>query len=591
VTTPPRPDGYGDRSPFGPRPKLSGVHRTFPLLGSLREYRTNDLRSDIVAGVTVGALALPSGMAFADIAGLPPVAGLYALLLPTVAYTLFGSSKQLIVGPEAAGASLVAAAVAPLADGDPARYAALAATLALLVGAIFLVAWAIRFGFVADYFSRAVLVGYLTGIGINLIAGQLDELTGIATSGETALQKLWTFLTNLSEIDAQVALVGGVSLTALLLLKRFTPRIPGPLVVVVAGVATSAALGLAGRGIPVIGAIPSGLPSIQLPSLRSGDVLSLLPGAIGIFLVSFGDVILTGRSIAGRHGEHVRANQEMFALGVANGAASITQAFAVGASGSRTAVNDDSGGRTQLSGLFAAATIAIVLLFLTGLMTDLPSAVLGAVIVAAAIGLLDPGAWRSLAAVARREVVIAAVAALGVLSIGILRSLVISVALALLDAILCSARPHDAVLGYVERLDRWADVSVHPSARIVPGIVVYRLNGRLFFANATYVRGRIAEAIDGAPTEVRRLVLDCEGLTGLDASGLDALGQVIDDLERTGILLELARLRHDLVDLLDTAALLDRIGRDHLHPTVRAAVAAAPDGGADRDPGGPSDAR
>ena len=390
-------DAYQEASPFQPAAQKALVHRVIPVSAELSGYGGGTLRRDLLAGVTVAALALPSAMAYAELAGLSPVAGLYALLLPTLAYTLLGSSRQLIVGPEGSIAALVATAIVPLAADDPQRYASLAALLALLVGGVFLVARLARMGWVADYFSRAVLIGYIHGVAVVLIVGQLGKLFGLDIAAQDPIPQLVEVIRELPELSVITTVVAACCLVPLLLLRWRVPKLPGALLVVVLAIAASWVLQLADHGVAVVGAIPPGLPSVAIPSLHLGDALSLLPAALGIFLVSYSDEILTARSFAGKHGQHVRADQELAAMGVANLAAGITQAFPVGASGSRTAVNDQMGSRTQISGLLGGGAIAVVLLFLTEPMQYLPKATLGAVIVFAAIGLVDIPAWRGLA--------------------------------------------------------------------------------------------------------------------------------------------------------------------------------------------------
>jgi SulP family sulfate permease len=468
----------------------------------------------------------------------------------------------------------VATALIPLAAGDPKRYASLAALLALLVGGVFLVARVIRLGWVADYFSRAVLIGYIHGVALVLICGQLGKLLGLDIAAQDPIPQLVEVIRELGALSASTTVVAACCLVPLLLLRWRVPKLPGALLVVVLAIAASWILGLADHGVATVGEIPSGLPGLALPNAPLGDALSLLPAALGIFLVSFSDEILTARSFAGKHGQHVRADQELAAMGVASLAAGITQAFPVGASGSRTAVNDQMGSRTQLSGLIGAAAIALVLLFLTTPMQYLPKATLGAVIVFAAIGLVDLPAWRGLARASRVEVAIALATMVGVVLVGVLEALIIAVALSIVDVVRRSATPHDAVLGWVERQGRYADVRLHPRARVTPGVLVYRLDDRLFFANSSYVRGRIHEAIDGAPTPVRWLVFDAEALTHIDATGVDALESLVRSLRKEGITFVLARLKDPMRQTLREAGILELIGVDHIHPTVRAAVEA-----------------
>ena len=336
--------------------------RTFPVSTSLAGYPKRNGRHDLIAGVTVAALAIPSAMAYAELAGLSPVVGLYALLLPAVAYAFLGSSRQLVVGPEGALSLLVAVSVAPLAAGNPSTYAALAAMLGLLVGAIAVVGRIIRLGWVADYFSRSVLVGYLHGVAVVLVCGQLGKLFGVPIAAEDPLPQLKEFFTELDQIHGLTLLVGAVSIGVLLLLKWKVPKVPAALLVVAAGIAASAAFDLTAHGVATVGHIPAGLPSFHWPSVGVGKTLDLVPAAAGVFAVGFADAILTTRSFAGRNGQHVDANQELLAFGSANVAAGLTQGFPVGASGSRTAVNEQVGGRTQVVGLVAAAVAALVLL-------------------------------------------------------------------------------------------------------------------------------------------------------------------------------------------------------------------------------------
>jgi high affinity sulfate transporter 1 len=524
--------------------------------------------------VTVAALAVPSAMAYAEVAGLSPVNGLYALLLPTIAYVLLGSSRQLIIGPEGSISTLVAAAILPLAVAGSDEAAGLAAMLALMVAMCFGAAWALRLGWIADYFSRPVLVGYIHGVIIVLIIGQLGKLLGLSIDASEPLAQLREVLGDLPGASGATVLVGLAALAALLALRRLMPKLPAALLVVAASIALSWMLDFESHGIAVIGAIPSGLPSFEIPSPPLGDVAQLVPAALGIFLVSFADEILTARSFAGKHNQHVRGSQELLAMGAANAAAGVTQGFSIGASGSRTAVNDDMGARTQIAGLFGAFTVAIILVFLTAPVQYLPKAVLGAVIVFAAVGLVDRAAWRALAAIDNVEVAIAAMTTACVVVFGVLEALIVAVGLSMIDTVRRSARPHDAVLGWVERLGRYGDVSLHPSARVTPGVVVYRLDDRLFFANARYFKGRVREALRAAPTPARWLVLDAEAVTHVDATGVDALLDLAKDLRGDGVTLVLARLRTRMQEQLESAGAMDTLDTANVYPTVRAAVKA-----------------
>jgi high affinity sulfate transporter 1 len=541
-----------------------------PVSKRLARYRANSGRRDLVAGLTVAAVALPSGMAYAEVAGLSPVHGLYALLLPSVAYALFGSSRQVIVGPEGSLAALVAAAVLPLAAVGSPDASALAATLGLMVGALFILARLARLSWIADYLSRPVLVGYIHGVAGVLIIGQLGKLLGLDIDALDPIPQLVEVFSELGETSITTLAVGATSLGVLLTLRVTSPRFPGALVVVVAGIAISSVLGLAAHGVAAVGEVPAGLPAISPPSSSFDDAAQLLPAAIGLFLVAMADGILTARAYAGKRGEPVDASQELVALGTANAVAGFSQGMPVGVSGSRTAVNDTVGVSSQLAGLMAAGAIALILLFLTGPIADLPKAVLGAMIIAAAIGLVDLSAWRTLRDTDHVELAIAAVTTAGVLITGVLQAIAFAVGLSIVDVVRRSARPHDAVLGWVPSMGRYADVSLHRGARVTPGVLVYRVDDRIFFANAGYVKGRIAEAIRGI-RGTHTLVLDAEGLADVDSAGIEALRAVTSSLEKEGIVLIVARMRSSL-ELKLQEALGGELPAQRYFPTVRAAV-------------------
>jgi SulP family sulfate permease len=564
--------GRPTKAPFRaakPEPLLT---RAVPVSSDVSRYRPRTARRDLLAGVTVAALAIPSAMAYAEVAGVSPVNGLYALLLPTVAYVLLGSSRQLVIGPEGSISTLIAAAILALVAAGSPEAAELAAMLALLVAACFALAWVLRLGWIADYFSRPVLVGYIHGVAVILVIGQLGKLLGLSIDARDPLPQLWEVVRELGDASGATVVLAVGALAVLLVLGRVLPRLPAALLVVAAAIGVSWALDLEAHGIAVLGPIPAGLPSFDLPTPAWQDVVKLVPAAIGIFLVAFADEILTARSFAGKHNQSVRASQELLAMGAANAAAGVTQGFSIGASGSRTAVNDEMGARSQVAGIVAAGSVLLILLFLTEPVQYLPKAVLGAVIVSAAIGLVDPNAWRRLAAVDNVEVAIAGVTTACVVVFGVLEALGVAVGLSVIDTVRRSASPHDAVLGWVERLGRYADVSLHRSATETPGVVVYRLDDRLFFANARYFKGRVREAVRGARTPVSWLVFDAEAVTHVDSTGLEALEELTKDLRRDGITLVVARLRTRMEEQFELSGLTETIGADHFYPTVQAAV-------------------
>jgi high affinity sulfate transporter 1 len=563
---------YGGASPFRAAKREPLIHRAVPVAGDLANYRPHKARRDLTAGLTVAAVAVPAAMAYAELAGLQPTAGLYALLLPTVAYVLLGSSRQLIVGPDGTLSALVAATVLPLAAAGSTEAGEIATTLALLLGTCFLLARAARLGWIADYLSRPVLVGYIHGVVVVLIVAQLPKLLGLSIEARNPIPQLVEVAREIGQTSGATVAVGLAALAILLPLRFLAPRLPAALIVVVGAIVASEALDLAAHGVDVVGTISSGLPKLDVPWLGVEDTINLVPAAAGMFLVVFADEVLLARSFAGRNGQHVRAGQELLAMGVANVAAGVTQAFPVGGSASRTAVNHSMGARSQIAALMAAASVVLVLLFLTGPIADLPKAVLAAVIVSAAIGLVDVPAWRALWATDRVELTIAAVTTGGVILVGVLQAIIFAVGLSIVDVARRSAHPHDAVLGWSDRLGRWADISVHRKARVAPGVVVYRLDDRLFFANVTYVKGRVQEALRGAPTETHWLVLSAEAITHVDSAGLDALEELTEQLRRDGVTLLVARMKEHVRHGLDDSGTSERIGAEHFHPTIRAAI-------------------
>lgn len=565
-------EAYEGRGAFASASRPPLTTRYVPFARSMSTYSGARLRTDVIAGVTVAALALPASMAYAQLAGVPVSAGLYALLLPVLAYAVLGSAPRVVVGPEGTVALLVATALAPLAASGSAEYTALAAMLAVMVGLVFLLARLSRLGWIADYFSQAVLVGYITGVAIVLILGQLGKLVGISSDQEGAIRATLDIVRHLGVANGATVVVGALSLALLILAGRISKRIPGALLLVVLGITASWALDLAARGVSVTGPVPSGLPSLEVPDVSRADLGTLVVAALAVFLVAFSDSILTARSFAARHHEVVDADQELLAFGVAQISAGITQGIPVGTSGSRTAVNDDMRATSQVSGLAAAATIAVILMFLTAPIEYLPSAVLGAVIVYAGAKLIDPAQWRALARSSRVEVVIAAITVLCVVTIGVLQAIIVAVLLSVADIIRRAARPADAVLGWSAGEDRYVDVADHPDAGITRGVVVYRIQDRLFFANAHFFKRRLWAAVDGAPKPVRHLVLDGSFISDIDASAEVALREVIDGLRERNIEFHVARAALELRLDLDSVGLAEAIGADHLHGTVSAAV-------------------
>ncbi len=572
----PTPEPAGEQ--YGSHRALSGPttrSRTqwVPLIADLRHYRS--LRPDVMAGIAMAAIAVPQGMAYAQTAGLPVVAGLYALLIPLVAYAALGSSQVMMAGPTATSALMVAPALVAISS-DPAHYPALAAMTALLVAGWFVVARLFRLGWISDYFSSPVLLGFTSGLGLTLLSGQLDEFTGVATDGDTPLQDFVGFGSDaFGSVEEITIFIGVVTLVALLVGGRWWPKFPMLLVLTVGSIVASDALNLSERGVEVVGSIPSGLPTLAFPHVSLVELLELAPLAAGIALVAFADDVLTARTFTANGARDVDPNQEFVALAGLNVAAGISQSLPLGTSGSRTAINAKIGGRTQVVSIVQAAGAALVLLFLTGALAELPEATLAALIFYAAFGLLNPRAWIVLVRGSKAEALIAATLTVGMLTIGLLPSLILAVLLSIIDVVRTSARPHDAVLGWGVEQRRFVDIGRHPEAQVIPGLVIYRLDDRLFFANSEYFANRLLEAVNKAPYPVNAVVFDAEAVVDLDASGGEKLRELVEDLQARGITFYLARTRRAFDDHIERLQLTDVLPPERRHHTVRAAVLAA----------------
>ncbi|MFK0234765.1 SulP family inorganic anion transporter [Streptomyces vinaceus] len=548
--------------------------RTAAVPPAFHGYRASWLRGDAVAGITVAAYLVPQVMAYAGVAGLPPVVGLWAALPAMVLYALSGSSRLLSVGPESTTALMTAVAVGPLAAGDPARYAVLSAALAVVVGLLCLVAWAVRLGFLADLLSRPVLVGYLAGVALIMIVDQLPRLTGTGGSGSGFFPQLFSSLHHVGDVHGPTVVLAAGCLALLLVLPLLWRPLPGPLVVL--ALATAAVGGFAlddHHGIEVIGAVPTGLPGFALPDPAAYAGL-VLP-AVGVLLVGYSDVVLTARAFA-RHDDPqvLAANRELLALGVSNIGAGVLHGFPVSSSASRTALADSAGARTQAYSLVGAGCVTAVLLFLGPLLAHTPSAALGAIVVYAAVRLIEVGEFRRLAAFRRREFLLALGCGLGVLALGILYGVLLAVALSVAELLTRVARPHDAVEGIVPGLAGMHDVDDYPSARTVPGLLIYRYDSPLFFANAEDFRRRALASVSGQDEPVDWFVLNTEANVEVDITALDAVEALRCELTRREIVFALARVKKDLRDSLDAYGLTAAVGPERIFPTLPTAVAA-----------------
>ena len=549
-----------------------GLGRWVPGLALLRHYRGDALRSDIVAGVVLAALLVPQGMAYAELAGVSPVTGVYATLVPLVVYFLLGPSRILVLGPDSAVSPLVAAAIIPLAAaGDASARIALAGLLAVLVGAIMLAGGLARFAFVTELLSMPVRLGYLMGIAVTVIVAQLPKLFGFSVDAESFIPGVRDFVTGLDETNATTLAIGVASLALILGQRRVAPKVPGVFLAVVGATAVVAALGLADQ-VAVVGAVPEGLPSFGMPDVSFEDFKTLIPAAVGIAFVAFTDTSVLSRSYAGRLGQEVDQNQELAVLGVANIATGFFQGFPLSTSSSRTAVVEDIGARSQFAGLAGAGILALLLIFGTGLVRDLPQSTLAAIVIVAVLGFIDVVAARRLRQWRRSEFNLAMVAFTGVAVLGVLWGVGIAIALSLLNFIRRAWRPHDAVLGRVDDLKGYHDIERYPEARRIPGLVLYRFDAPLFFANADYFRERVrAVARSG---DAAWIVVAAEPITDIDATAGETLRGLKDELNAADIELAFAELKDPVRDRLRSYGIHDVIGGHRFFPTVGVAVAA-----------------
>ena len=540
----------------------------------LARYERAWLRPDVVAGVTLAAYLVPQVMAYAQLAGLDPVVGLWSAIMPAIVYALVGTSRHVSIGPESTTAIMVAAAVGPLAVGDPLRYAALTAMLALLVGAICLAGGALRLGFLGDLLSHPILVGFMAGVAVIMVVSQLERVTGVPTEGGTVIGQLADFVANLGAIHAPtLALALGV-VAFLVATRRWAPSLPGPLVAVIGATVLVATLGLDAQGVVLVGAIPSGLPPVGIPAVLPADLAYLTAAALGIALVAYTDDILTARAFATRNGYLIDANAELFALGGANVAAGLTSGMPVSSSGSRTAIVDSVGGRSQLAGIVAAACVVLILLAFGDLLARFPSAALGGLVMYAAWRLIDVVGFRRLARFRPSELGLALAATGGVLLVDVLAGILVAIALSVVDLFARVARPRAAILGRAPGVAGLHDIEDYPDAVTIPGLVVFRYDAPLCFANANDFKNRALEAVNAQTETVEWLLLNAEAIVEVDLTAADALGELHVELERRGIVLALARVKHDLRAQLERIGLVTHIGQDRLFATLPVALEA-----------------
>jgi high affinity sulfate transporter 1 len=549
------------------------LNRYVPITAWLPTYPRDSLRSDIISGVTVWGVMVPVAMAYAEMAGLPPEAGLYTAFAALLGYAIFSTSRHLKVTTSSTMAVMSAAVVVGMAAGDPARYAALTAALALIVGVILLLAGVARLGFISDFLSKSVVTGFVFGLALVIAIGQLPKLLGLPSGQGDFFEQCYQLITNLSQIKPYTLVIGVSALVVIFLIKRFFPRLPSGLVALVLGILAVSIFNLDEYGVSIVGAIPTGLPTPGLPQVSLGDLPYLITGALGIVFLAVGESLGSARSFAAKHRYEINPDQELIALGAANINAGLFQGFTVDASLSSTATADEAGERTQLSSIVTAVLIIITLLVLAPLFYNLPNAVLGAIVIASVIGLMDVAELKRFYGSNRVDFVLAMVAMFGVLTTDVLTGLLIAVFLSLLIILYRASRPHLAVLGEVPgQVATYGDVARHPENAQVPGLLIVRLDAPLYFLNANVARGQILGLVTASQPPPRAILFDLGASADLDVASLDMLKNLVRELEEAGVDVLLAEVRGRVRDRLRKANVMADIGENRIYQSVPAAV-------------------
>jgi high affinity sulfate transporter 1 len=556
--------------------KKTGWTRWFPGLNTLRHYEPSWLRHDVGAGIVMTTMLVPVGIAYAEASGVPGINGLYATFVPLLAYALFGPSRILVLGPDSALAPVILAVVLPLSVGQPHRAVALAGMMAIVSGVVCVSAGLARLGFITELLSKPIRYGYMNGIALTVLLSQVPKLFGFSVSAKGPLRQTWAIARKVLEGSTNLAAlaIGAGTLVVILLLKR-KPRVPGILIAVVTATVIVAAFNLATRAsVSVIGPLPRGLPSPNVPFVEIEDWTSLFMGGIAVALVSFADTSVLSRTYAARLRTPVDPNQEMVGLGLANLAAAFFQGFPVSSSSSRTPVAEAAGARTQLTGVVGAFAIALLLFFAPQMLQDLPHPALAAVVIAAAIGLIEVSDLRRIYRIQRWEFWLSMTCFAGVAVFGAIPGIVIAIVIAVIEFLWDGWRPHSAVLGRVERVKGYHDTARYPEARLIPGLVLFRWDAPLFFANAELFNKRVIDAVASSPTPVRWLVIAAEPVTSVDVTAADAISELDDTLHTADIELCFAEMKDPVKDKLKRFGLFTRLGEQTFFATLGEAVSA-----------------
>jgi high affinity sulfate transporter 1 len=550
--------------------------RWLPGLTVLREYQASWLRDDLVAGLVITTMLVPVGIAYAEASGVPGINGLYATIVPLLAYAFFGPSRILVLSPDSSLAPVILAVVAPLAEGDPQRAVALAGAMAIVSGVVCVAAGFARLGFITELLSKPIRYGYMNGIALTVMLSQIPKLLGFSVSEPGPMRQAWGITQGVlaGRTNAAAFAIGAGTLAVILLLKRW-PRVPGLLIAVVAATLVVALSGLASSaGVQVLGPLPPGLPALRLPIIEIDSFQAILTGGIAVALVSFADTSVLSRTYAARLRTPVDPNQEMVGLGIANLAAGLFQGFPISSSSSRTPVAEAAGAKTQLTGIVGALAVALLLLFAPALLQDLPQAALAAVVIAAAIGLFEVSDLRRIYRIQRWEFWLSIACFAGVAAFGAIPGIALAIVIAVIEFLWDGWRPHSAVLGRVQRVKGYHDITRYPDARLISGLVLFRWDAPLFFANAELFHKRVLDAVASSPTPVRWVVVAAEPVTSVDVTAADVVAELDDDLHRAGIELCFAEMKDPVKDKLKRFGLFTRLGEQTFFATVGEAVSA-----------------
>ncbi len=553
---------------------MNAVERYIPIIHTIRTYNPGWFRYDLIAGLSIFAVLIPSAMAYGSLAGVPPVNGLYAALVGMVIYAIFASSRMLVVGPEATTSLLVASTIASLSISDPAQYLLFAAALALVAGGLMIAAGFLRLGFVAEFLSAPVLIGFMNGGALIIIGSQLSKLFGVQITSDQFFQQIYELFTKLDQTQGNTLAISVIAIIVLILLRAIAPKLPAALIVVGGALVFSLLLDPGENGIATVGDIPLGLPAFQLPTLNVFDLIALLPGAISVAVLTVPNTVLTARIFADKVNQEIDPNQELIAVGLANAGTAFFQGFPISGSQSRTGLNASSGAKSQISSIVCAAVLVVFLILLAPILEGLPLAVLGAIIVVTAINLIDIRGVVKLFRIQFFAGILSIGTTIGVLTIGIIPAIMVAVILSLFYLISRIYRPSDAVLGQLAEGQVFEEVNTENYINPFPGLVVYRFDAPLFFANVQYFVQRVRQIAESQTPVPKILLLNAEAITGIDVTAGDTLKKLLEELRNKGIDFYVARasvpFRKDLAKLeLDVV-----IGQDHFYSSVRNAVQA-----------------